>query len=134
MDSAAVCFSFQLNEIGTYQDLYTFCSDTYEDDVEQRIACQLWLTGYAEQSVHTGDRFGHSDLLQVYPNPATDHIVLNAEGYKIDRITIYNPSGEILWSKETGVRFIDVSFLSPGIYMLAAEMDNKVAVKKIIVQ
>ena len=134
IDSAAVCFSFHLDEIGTYQDLYTFCSDTYENDVQQRIACQVWVEGYAEESVIINNHYALSDLLEVHPNPATDHIYVSAEGYDINRLFIYSLSGEMFLQDEMEQQLIDVSSLKPGIYLLTAWMGNKMAVKKIIIQ
>jgi hypothetical protein len=68
-----------------------------------------------------------SDKLIVYPNPAIDKININK---KVD-VKIYNSIGDIIILEED-VDVLDVTRLSPGMYMLQITYNNKTINKRII--
>lgn len=60
------------------------------------------------------------DSFTVWPNPASEQITVSVQN--ADRILFTDPSGKVLFSKETGsgIIIIDVSTLSGGMYLVHA--------------
>jgi len=77
--------------------------------------------------------FNENDIL-IYPNPASETLHFVTEK-RIDRMRIFSIDGALIqsFSKLTG-QPIDISFLNPGIYLLACEMDGARVVKRLVVQ
>lgn len=78
------------------------------------------------------DVSSHSLNINVYPNPATDKLQINAQ--QKSEIEIFNINGQIIktifaQSKET---IIDLTDLSNGIYIVKAKTDKEIEIKKII--
>lgn len=72
----------------------------------------------------------HSNKFSVSPNPTTDHVMIHFKGQRTSEAQVYNLSGALVLSKqvEDGSR-IDLSHLSPGIYVIHA---NGLGSKKIM--
>ncbi len=70
--------------------------------------------------------------VQVYPNPATDYLFVT--GKNINRYEIQNVAGQTIKSKNVNGQNIqiNVSDLTPGIYMLRVYTDKGIAIHKII--
>jgi hypothetical protein len=72
----------------------------------------------------------------VYPNPAKDKvfIVMDSRVIKSFRIELFQPNGQILFSKESmeSRSEIDLSSLSSGVYFIRISTENSITVKKII--
>lgn len=70
----------------------------------------------------------------VYPNPATSQINIESKGSKIDMISMYNLSGQLLREFNAGgtdmVTF-DVNGFNHGMYLLRIVMDDNVVTRKI---
>lgn len=63
-----------------------------------------------------------SQLIEVYPNPATSFLSLNIEGYKIKSASIIAVDGSVMISKRSFNKSeVDVSGLPAGIYTLKIE-------------
>ena len=65
--------------------------------------------------------------LIIYPNPTSDKININKN---VD-INVYNYIGDIVISK-TNINVLDVTRLTPGIYMLQINYKNKSITKQLI--
>lgn len=79
----------------------------------------------------TGLSGGVSESIKIYPNPVTDRLKIS--GLKGSaRAGIYNIHGQLLSTFVTdgNDREIDVSDLSPGVYMLRFELDGKCEVRR----
>jgi len=71
---------------------------------------------------------------EVYPNPSNTHsinIVLNKQNQA--DITLYNISGQLLYTHRMTTKKQTIPNLPTGFYMLKVTTDNKTAVKKVIV-
>lgn len=73
--------------------------------------------------------------VNVYPNPASDFIMIDCESKLKSKITILDVKGKILFETRNHLssETIDVSFLSKGCYMVRIEDGNSQAVRRIIV-
>jgi len=66
-----------------------------------------------------------SDLLHIYPNPATDILYIDGIGSNIEKAEITNLMGEtVLFQKENSGK-INVSSLTPGLYILRVYVESK---------
>ena len=71
----------------------------------------------------------HSVSLQLYPNPATDRLMLSAD-MPVQRVQVFDMTGRMVMSS-TGTE-LDVSTLPAGLYMLRAMGETGVDSKKFI--
>lgn len=71
----------------------------------------------------------HSVSLQLYPNPATDRLMLSAD-MPVQRVQVFDMTGRMVMSS-TGTE-LDVSALPAGLYMLRAMGETGVGSKKFI--
>ena len=104
--------------------------DDYCCENEWDTVCQLTYD-YCD-STYTGlipSRKSLSKEIKVYPNPTNGIININKN---VD-INVFNYIGDIIISKNN-INVLDVSKLSPGIYMLQITYDNKIINKRIIKQ
>lgn len=68
----------------------------------------------------------------VYPNPADDHITLQLDHAKADRLEIYTMDGRLVSSRDKPERLQPVGHLSPGIYMLRIISGAETGTKKLV--
>ena len=68
--------------------------------------------------------------LAVYPNPVQDQLSVNAE--QVTAITIFSLTGQRI--VESDSHTVDVSFLSPGLYLVRVEADGMIVVDKFVKQ
>ena len=71
-----------------------------------------------------------SPSIQIYPNPTTH--LLSILPLRWQRVAIYDSHGQLLIKKEEFVSQLDVSHLSPGIYFLLIEYDDKLLPAKFV--
>jgi N-acetylneuraminic acid mutarotase len=70
-------------------------------------------------------------VFQIYPNPVAENIHIVSESQRILNLTLVNLSGEIIFQREMiREENIDVSELSPGIFLLRIADENGYFVKK----
>lgn len=106
--------------VGTFYDVLTLNSDIYSDDLVQRIAQQIKLTGASTE----GQSVGESGMLEVYasPNPVEDVLHLNF-GNKNENlhIRVIDYAGKLQFETrhfENGKCLIDMKTLSQGFYFV----------------
>jgi len=85
---------------------YDYCDSTYVGDIPARVSL---------------------DKIVVYPNPANGKVNINKN---VD-INVYNYIGGMIISK-SNTNVLDISILSPGIYMLQINYKNKTITKQLI--
>jgi hypothetical protein len=72
--------------------------------------------------------------INVHPNPAKDHINIDAKGIEVTSVVIRDLNGRTVKEVKNSVEVISISELSAGIYTLTVNSENSKKVKKIIVQ
>ena len=72
--------------------------------------------------------------LNIYPNPARELVFLDYDHqlYSVDRITIYDMSGQMIKTPEVNNDVIVVSDLSAGVYLLKIHTSKGVAVRRVV--
>ena len=75
----------------------------------------------------------HDNALNLYPNPASDHMVLDC-AEPIRSVEIRNAEGRLVYAgtPETNLAEISISQLPAGIYLLTARTETSVITKKIV--
>ncbi|NNE54376.1 MAG: T9SS type A sorting domain-containing protein, partial [Flavobacteriales bacterium] len=66
-------------------------------------------------------------LVSVYPNPASDNLTLNLGGNETVALSIVDGQGRVVYREiniNPGLRNLDISSLSPGIYTLRTQYSN----------
>jgi len=121
----------QLLHIGARSSKYIF----NENSVKAYIGTfDLGLIEYTIDLTVLGspDIENHSNKLQLFPNPTTDHVNIFLEGSHVSQITLYSMSGaQILSTEESST--IDMSTLEAGVYLIRIkDTNNAVFFKRII--
>lgn len=70
--------------------------------------------------------------LALYPNPVTNNVFLSSFNQKIEKIMIYNITGELVKTISTNVENIDVSNLNAGSYLVKVITDQGSFTKKML--
>ena len=72
----------------------------------------------------------------IYPNPAKDEITVENRGMQEVKIEIVSINGRVLISKESNEHEVkmDLSNVSPGLYLLKMDLPNETILRRIIVQ
>jgi hypothetical protein len=76
-----------------------------------------------------------SGTLQVYPNPANDHIIIKSED-ELRLVTLTNYSGQVIVNQEIAGKELRINTekFAKGVYMLQAETKDGRSVHKVIIQ
>src|SRR5690606_25094787 len=72
--------------------------------------------------------------VNVFPNPATDFVTVDAGAFTIDRVAIVNLEGRVLSLVNVGANttLIDLSMVSDGMYFLYIYSSENMVIKKLI--
>ena len=132
-------------EDGGWDDLFVAFGSLMFDESDSQL--KMWYhagaemlkggIGYAEFSdvtgVETEDR-SYMESLRVYPNPVSDIVTIQTEGYGKQCIEILSLSGQIIFSKEMdgNEMQIDLSEWNKGMYVIRLTSDNKTNTRKLI--
>jgi ligand-binding sensor domain-containing protein len=95
------------------------------------------LTVYNENGipVHVQENLLNNGPLKIYPNPATDKILIeNVNGSAVSEVTIYDLKGQKLFRRKGDVSRVSVSQLPNGLYLLEAVSENRHWTSKLIKQ
>lgn len=74
-----------------------------------------------------------ADMLKLYPNPVEKLLYIRYNSEKLDKISIADVSGRIVWLGENFIdESIDVGSFKPGVYLLKVQNDGQTGVYKFI--
>jgi len=73
-----------------------------------------------------------ANKFSVYPNPATNLINIKSD-IDIDGVELYNSLGQVVIQKNQHATELFVDNLNSGLYILKIHSENKVVIKKILV-
>ncbi|MCF8304767.1 MAG: aryl-sulfate sulfotransferase [Bacteroidales bacterium] len=111
---------------GRSNDVATFCYDTISDDITQRIAVQVKLTGYASLSQNIDE---NSPLRRIYPNPGNGMLNIDVRNPFNGEIRVLDVNGATLHETQkrlsTGTT-LDLTHLDRGMYIIQIRnMENE---------
>ncbi len=79
-----------------------------------------------------------NDDITIYPNPATDFLIINTASEQNVDISIYSMSGQRVYLSESclisGEKIISISDIKPGVYIIKLQTQNTSINKRIIIQ
>ena len=110
-------FTVTATENGYSIEGYLLCTDN---------VCYHFTMTYTEDGINTANKVA----VNVYPNPATD--VLHVEANGITRIDVIDLAGRIVLSNTQALNTVNVSGLANGVYMLRTTTTEGVNVQKIV--
>lgn len=87
-----------------------------------------------EEIIPTFDNYIDESILQIYPNPASNYLIINNLA-QFKRIEIHNLSGSLIWSGDFSGEnnaTIPVSDFPNGLYFIKITYANKIIIKKFI--
>lgn len=121
-----------LNTWHKVQFTYTPTSDTSADNIRVYARTSDKMTILVDNVIITeastsGIENNSDDFLSIYPNPATDYIVVNKEN--VDCVKIYSLSGALV--TKTNKNTINVSHLPAGTYIVSVLQDGKTISSKV---
>ena len=105
---------------------------TMEDRCENQAVDTITITIMPYSSVN---EFSHSNL-RIYPNPASDFVIIDNQNNKIISIELFDISGRFVekYTMNTKQTTIDVTHLMQGIYFVRVFTSKGVAVRKMVVE
>lgn len=71
--------------------------------------------------------------IAVFPNPATNRITIRSNGQKVERVTVFDVAGELVYDGRTSNDFlisVDVSRFNAGIYFVSIQLDNQTVIRR----
>jgi hypothetical protein len=74
--------------------------------------------------------------IQIYPNPASDKLFVNATNQEIQKIQLIDATGKVVYSdnKVEKEQSIDLSHLSSGLYIIQISTNEKIFTEKVVVK
>lgn len=108
-------FMFDIGNVGDGSNTSTF----YFDDVVQ------------SSTLSTNDFFNVNSV-NVYPNPVTSELKIQANAIELTKVEVYSMLGQKLIERTTDLDSINLSELSNGIYLVKAYAGNRYITKRII--
>jgi len=104
--------------------IYLIVTDNTGDPTRDKVIVSIEIATEIVDILNTGD-------LQLYPIPVTNILNVTTNQGNIERILVYNAYG-IKVLEETGATQIDMSILRGGFYIVAAVIDGKSIVRKVV--
>nr|WP_308701868.1 T9SS type A sorting domain-containing protein [Pontibacter ummariensis] len=91
---------------------------------------QLWSS--KKREVTGIEEAYEGEALTLYPNPVSDFIYVNSGNKYFKPLRIANMSGKLVPFQHDRIGRIHVGNLTPGLYILIAEVEKKVVVRKFL--
>ena len=111
---------------------YVIIKEKFDNGNLKSIGCLK--SNYQTSSIEELFDFAKQDKMNIYPNPASQNININAESY-INKIEIYSVSGELLKVYDnissTNTR-LELENLQTGAYIIKAYFDGFTYSKKFV--
>lgn len=114
-------------------DVFYDCNNnSVKDSTDSRSYVQNWsITSYVS-APQIGIEEESTDYLTIYPNPASNIIIVHSVDY-VSSARVYNLSGSIIKTFVNPIQ-LDVADLNSGIYIFAFEYENRTVHKKVVIQ
>ncbi|TRX71898.1 T9SS type A sorting domain-containing protein [Carboxylicivirga sp. M1479] len=128
-----------LNPNISFAFVYT-CSDTYADvnGTNSSLRASTWKIGDIKASIDpkatsiAGEAIPESQAPLFYPNPAQDYLMLRND---VQQVELFNLGGQKVNVNYNGGSRVDVSYCSPGVYLVRMVLDSKeVKSSKVIIK
>ena len=110
----------------------TSCNDTYCDTTMYFAKMQGAPMVHLNILSPTGIKDISNDIsFSLYPNPATDELIIRALNFNPELLAIYNISGQKITEQKFNTH-VDIAQLSSGMYLVELKSGNSIARKKFV--
>ncbi len=125
-------YTFSWSNGATTEDITGLAPGVYTVIVTDANGCAASSTFVVASAVGIATIDAVSSQVYVYPNPANDYVVIEINGYKMEKVEIYDVLGQIMFTGEPNSSKLQVntSELSQGVYLVKIMVDNKLITKK----
>ncbi len=108
---------------------------TYTVTAEDGIHTSEWTVSVTEEEVTTTEILDENSFL-IYPNPASERIVIEANGNQMFVLKIFNNEGKLFVNQRINKNksFVDINGFDPGFYLISIKSGDRTIVKKILVK
>lgn len=138
--AADSAFNAVLNSNSTIHSYYTYENVGHDDLLDNATVLERtrsWFELYSCRVIaSTNDEAGND--IRVYPVPTSSHVMVelsvDAKNLNIQCYDLLGQQVPIALSKTQGIISVDLSGNKPGIYFLHITIQNKMTIKKIILQ
>ncbi|HNW49963.1 MAG TPA: DNA/RNA non-specific endonuclease [Prolixibacteraceae bacterium] len=114
-DLSAFVISVDSLELLTGIDFFPGLPDDLENKLEKQSDITLWNNKITTATAP------HNQPIQIYPNPASDHLVINGI-VEMSEISICDVWGRVVYQQEISVNeTIPIEWLNPGIYQVTIQ-------------
>lgn len=128
---AELGFAFGIDYLDTVLYRFTFISDSTQTGKDGLMFDDL----HFEDWVEGVDEFQNNNLISIYPNPASDRLVIQrTKSSDKSTIQIINYSGQVIVDNQNFVgETVDTQLLTNGIYLLRYSDSKSFAIKKFVI-
>jgi hypothetical protein len=107
----------------------------YTVTAEDGIHTSEWTVTVTEEEGTITETLDENSFV-VYPNPASERIVIESTGNQMFVLKIFNNEGKLVVNKPINKNksFIDINGFNPGFYLISIKSGDKTIVKKILVK
>ncbi len=131
--------SYQWVDCASNTDIAGATSQTFNPTVDGDYKVKVTVAGCSEESACTevkGISINEAFMtnVNVFPNPSSDYVVVDAGSFTIDRVSLVNIEGKILSSTNVNAvnATINLSNVSDGLYFLYIYSADNMVIKKLI--
>ena len=123
---------FKISNIAVGQKVYFYYTYNLANGMQQNTsACrQNFVVGSCSSGTTSEEEIFYNQEVNVYPSPVNDILRVRSNG-TVNRITLINTYGNKVLDV-LGIDEVNVSHLSPGIYIVAVTAGENITVRKII--
>lgn len=130
------CFADTLDQLGINYKFHSN-NDGHVLSYEMLLAGMQFLDSLMYDSIWTivyENDLERSDMLHLFPNPASNMLNIAIEDHSIDMVRIYSLTGRKLLKTKAINSKIDISRLPPGMYIVEIIVENTRLIQKLLVQ
>jgi len=125
-------YTFLWSTGATTEDITGLNPGVYSVVVTDANGCAASSTFVVTSTAGVSSIEAISEQVSVYPNPANDFVVIEVNGFNIDKVEVYDVLGQIAFSGEPKNSKVEIitTGLEQGVYFVKIYVDGKLITKK----
>lgn len=95
------------------------------------------FSGFSQDNINNGLVYPKIEGLSIYPNPVSHgkaYVYITSKNNSSKKIVVYNVLGKQVWAVTLTRKELDISGLSPGIYILKITENKTSETRKLIIK
>jgi hypothetical protein len=125
-------YTYLWSNNATTEDVSALSPGIYSVVVTDASGCSASSTFVISNSAGIATYDALNDQVLVYPNPANDYVTIEIDGFRIDKVEIYDVLGQIAFKGEFNNSKVEINTatLNQGVYFIKVLVDDKLITKK----